>query len=277
MNSTPPPADMFQFPDIHAMAQTMLLPPGLYAVAVKGGGLPPAQDPLAYPFVQVTEAPGNPPQTRVEVMGNAADRCLSRDGDTLVLKIEGAPARMILTSYKPGGRTDRNLAIEVQRLAPAAQHRQDAHPQAAAPRVAQAEVMVHVQNLGDLCSGNFDWAGRPGQRQWIEAFAVMPLAPLGPQDIEYKAITAQGWETPWVEGGSVCGQRGNTLPLIGFALRLCGPAAERLECVYEGSFLSGYRAGPMQNGALCRSDMTDDPLDGMLIRFFTKPMAERGA
>ena len=46
------------------------------------------------------------------------------------------------------------------------------------------------------------WAGLVGQRLWIESFAVEPEPPLGNGDIEYKGLTATGFETPWLAGGT---------------------------------------------------------------------------
>ena len=263
------PAPIVPPAELTVTSRVMAFAPGLYVLKVRGGGAP-ALAPMMRPFVQLSEAPGNPQEAEVEMMSALAGHTLSHTGDTLVVKVTGAPARLLLTSFRPADQPHNALALEVQRLDG------DVGPMAGGPastpiqRVLPLEVMVHVQSRGDLRFAESAWAGCGGQQLWIEAFAVLPSETLSAQDIEYKALTANGWETPWVQGGDVCGSRGHSIPLLGFALRLRGAAAERYECLCEASFFSGSRVGPLQGGALCRSDVIGDPLDGILIRIIER-------
>jgi GT2 family glycosyltransferase/glycosyltransferase involved in cell wall biosynthesis len=139
-----------------------------------------------------------------------------------------------------------------------------------APRT---QITVHVQNRGDLPFVGPGWAGCVGERLWIEAFTINPLEGFLPEDIEYKALTGTGFETPWCSGGTVCGTRGASNPLIGFAIRLRGPAAERYECRYRGSFLASGIVGPSRNGGPCKSPRGRDPLEGIELEIIERTEA----
>src|SRR5205807_10588964 len=106
------------------------------------------------------------------------------------------------------------------------------------------------------------WIGRLGDGMSIEAFSVVPLDRIAASDIEYKALTGAGFESPWLSNGEVCGTRGMGIPLVGFAVRPKPDAATLgYDCVYRGYFRSGATSGPVSNGELCRSETADDPLE----------------
>lgn len=264
--SVPTPPTVIS-PDLGATPQILVLEGGMYAFSVRDGGrdVPPGH--LPAPFIQITEAPGNPPDGRVDIMSTSAAGCLCQIGDTVVVRVSGRAARVLFTSYRPLDHVGHNLVVDIQRLgaSPAA-----ALPDQPVQRVVRTEILAHIQDVGDQRFTHGHWVGQIDQKRWIEAFAVFPLEELSPQDLEYKAVTANAWETPWIEGGSLIGTRGIGMPLIGFAVRLRGAAAERYECLYEGHFISGAHIGPLTNGALCRSDAVGDHLDGLLIRIVTK-------
>jgi hypothetical protein len=109
------------------------------------------------------------------------------------------------------------------------------------------------------------WAGVLRQGLWIEAFTIDPPEGIAPEDLEYKAITARGWETPWAPGGTICGTRGAAIAIIGFAIRLRGVAAQRYECLYSGAFFDGGVVGPNRNGNPCTSGSANNPLEGIQL------------
>jgi hypothetical protein len=111
------------------------------------------------------------------------------------------------------------------------------------------------------------WAGRVAPGLWIESFSIEPLERFEVQDIEYKALTGSGFETSWLSDNKMCGTRGMSVPLVGFAVRLKpSAAAAGYECEYSGYFQSGATVGPLRNGAPCRSTVANDPLEGMQLR-----------
>jgi hypothetical protein len=111
------------------------------------------------------------------------------------------------------------------------------------------------------------WAGKIAPGLWIESFSVRPLQRFNAQDIEYKGLTGSGFETPWLSDEKMCGTKGLSTPLLGFAIRLKpSPAAAAYDCEYSGYFASGLTVGPVRNGVPCRSSVASDPLEGIQVR-----------
>ncbi|WP_247873781.1 glycosyltransferase [Azospirillum sp. TSH58] len=286
---------------IKATAQTLSLVPGFYSLIVTNGGGATAAGEFPLPSVQLAPSPGNHAGSSVEMIGSVPGNWLSKPGDTIIIKVSGGPATLVLSSYKHVDRPNALLSLQFARIddtpgsqqaatsaqnapvqgtplqgapvqsAPIQSAPIQSAPVQAPPAVRpRAEILAHVQRQGDLRFTDSNWAGAVGQRLWIEAFSITPVEGIAPEDLEYKGLTANGWETPWINGGGMCGSRGLGTPLIGFSIRLRGAAAERFECVYEGAFVSGYRSPAGQNGSPCRSDAIGDALEGILLRFVEK-------
>jgi hypothetical protein len=201
---------------------------------------------------------------------------LCHAGDSLVAKVNAPSVGVLLISMRaPGGET---LAIELERLGAGEGENllgspgegvlsePPSEPDDPTNPALPIEVVAHIRNRGDVTFDHFGWAGLIGRGLWIEAFAVRPLDSLSPAQIEYKALTATGVETPWVGNGASCGTRGLGVPLMGFAVRLKQDANLLYECSYSGSFQSGAIIGPVGNGQPCRSTMPNDSLQGIRIR-----------
>jgi hypothetical protein len=123
------------------------------------------------------------------------------------------------------------------------------HAAATAPRL---RVLAHVSGIGDVRSAVDDVAGDAAADAFIEGFALEPLETLFPREIEYRAVLADGTETPPCTGGALCGARGQSLRIEGFAVRTLGALARTHEAEYAGEFADGTRAGPVRQGAVCR-------------------------
>jgi hypothetical protein len=132
-------------------------------------------------------------------------------------------------------------------------------------RVVRTQITAHISMRGDVSFVDETWAGVMGERLPIEAFAILPLELLSADEIEYKALTEKGVETPWTSGGQLCGTRQMNLWLSGFAVRLKGEAAKAFDCSYRGSFRSGAIVGPLKNGAPLRASSLDDVLQAIQI------------
>ena len=132
-------------------------------------------------------------------------------------------------------------------------------PPAAAPAPSavvgtiQADIVVHVRNIGDVVGTNGTWVGRRGNGSWIEGFSIMPQHGLAPDDVEYCGIHDFGQMLPWVSAGAYSGTRGMTAPLRGLCVRPRYPAAVRFHCEYSARFQDGETVGPVQAGQPCRS------------------------
>lgn len=270
LGPTSSPATGAQPTQIVATAQKITFSPGLFSVVVVNGRS--VAEPGGMPLPSLHLAPVPTGQGgRATLLGSLNDGWLVNQGDALVVKVEGEPVQMILTSYKDSGQPDNSLSIQMARLDTAAAAPAASQPAAIqTPRTVPFEVMAHIRQCGDLRYPGTDWAGRLGEQLWIEGFSITLQDLLAPEDIEYKGLTANGWETPWIAGGKLCGSRGLGTPLIGFAIRLRGSAAERYDCVYQGAFVSGQRPAASRNGSPCRSDAVGDALEGFLLRIVEK-------
>jgi GT2 family glycosyltransferase len=264
--------------ELTSSVRVLTLADGLYAFTVRAAAVAKLSlsDRLSLPALYVSRAPGRDPG-QVEFLSGpfVRDRWLSEPGDVVAARINGGPVNILLTSLRAPGAAE--LTVEVQRL----DHRDDAVLPAARPaRLATAEsspadrppadaipteIILHVQNHGDVTYANPAWAGARGQGLWIEGFKITPTSALPPEDIEYKALTANGVETPWIRGGELCGTRGMGMPLVGFAVRTRSAATARFNCEYNGAFLSGATAGPFRNGAPCRGSAPTDALEAIQV------------
>ncbi len=302
MIGSAPTAAAQQQSQIKATAQSIALAPGFYSFMVTGGGGDGLSGDLPLPSVHLAPAPGAQVGAGIDMMGTRQGNWLTKPGDVVVIKVAGAGGNIVLTSYKHIDHPNALLSLQFARLDDASAS-QPAALQAVAPAtpvvapvtppvlapmaVAQpafvaptvpplqprVEILAHIQRHGDLRFNDGDWAGCVGQRVWIEAFAITPMGGLEAEDLEYKGLTANGWETPWMTAGNMCGSRGLGTPLIGFSIRLRGAAAERFDCVYEGAFVSGHCSTAGRNGSPCRSDMIGDALEGIRLSFVAKQAA----
>ena len=266
---------------------------------------------IMIPAIHVGVGPGVPAEN-IELMTGVYNQgaWLYAERDELIIKVNATPTTVLLTTVSAEGKTP--LQINLERLdgrkaqPPARQPQQNAGLAAQAPqalptlpahmpaRVAEAQaaeaggrglqpgqagphelrtqILVHVQTKGDMTFTDSFWAGALGERLAIEAFAIAPLEGIAAHQLEYKALLATGAETGWVNGGDLCGARGRTTPILGFAVRLKGGAETRFDCEYRGAFGSGKIAGPLTNGAPCRATVSGDFLEGIQLS-----IVERGA
>jgi len=281
---------------LSASVQVLPLPAGLYLFSVRAAApsLATAAGNVALPAIHVSLGPGVRDE-QVEFLSGPATKgpWLFAQGDMLVARVGGSGATLVLTSIRaPGGET---LSISVERLegradgetAQPASHKPAAvHSAGAAPPVAGGapvqgaglplQISAHIRARGDRKFINVAWAGRAGPGMWIESFSVLPMETLGAADVEYKALTANGFETPWTSDDLMCGTKGMAVPLIGFAARLKGDQAARFDCEYSGYFQSGTVSGPCRNGAPCRSTVANDPLEGIQLRVLARPSQRVG-
>ncbi len=178
-----------------------------------------------------------------------------RDGAALVRVVDG-PAQVLVTIYQaPEATPDQAPRLQVLRLSgdgPVAAG--PASGTGSRPRPEDADLVAHIQRMGDVAAKFGEWMGTRGSRLWIEGFGVAPREGIAASDIEYQAVLGRDWLSPWVEGGKFCGSRGMALPLLGLAVRLKGQATSTHELSYEASFVDGTASGPLRAGELCQAE-----------------------
>lgn len=284
---------------LSASIQVLPLPPGLYLFSVKAASLVPngPQGVLRLPAMHVGLGPGVRSEQVEFIAGPATDGAwLFAHEDLLVTKVKGVGATLILTSVRaPGGEV---LSIKVERLegraeatAPAQLPAQNPPPVAPAGAAKKSEpvakpandslalkISAHVRARGDMDFSDVPWAGRVAPGLWIESFSIKPLERFEDRDIEYKGLTGSGFETPWLSEDKMCGTKGLSVPLVGYAVRLKpSPQSAAYDCEYSGYFKSGATVGPLRNGAPCRSTVANDPLEGIQVRIFKRVGASKPA
>lgn len=181
----------------------------------------------------------------------------SGEGAALIRVAEG-PAQVLVTIYQaPEATPEQAPRLQVLRLtgdaaANVAQGRAKGTAPGAAP--ADADVVAHVQRMGDVGIRFGEWVGTRGSRLWIEGFGVAPRDGVAASDVEYRAVLGRDWLSPWVEGGKFCGSRGMALPLLGLTVRLKGSAAATHDLSYAATFVDGSAVGPVQAGEPCQAE-----------------------
>lgn len=300
-------AESSQGEGLSASVQVLPLPSGLYLFSVKAGGtvVERTGEKLNLPAMHVGLGPGVRSEQVEFVAGPGTDGAwLFAQGDVLVAKVNGSGATLILTSVRSS--IGEVLSIEVERLEGRSQALASAPTDgaampikltaAAAPTsdvgvpaalksksavVAPGETLAlplqiktHIRSRGDMSFAEAPWAGRVAPGLWIESFSIQPLKHLAAHHIEYKGLTGTGFETPWLSDDQICGTKGMSVPLVGFAVRLKpSPETSAYDCEYSGYYRSGVTVGPLRNGAPCRSTVANDPLEGIQIHIVKRAKA----
>lgn len=198
------------------------------------------------------------------------------DGGNAMLLVKSPPegGAALITAYLPRDPEVTPVELRIRRIdaAPGPPEIKLSLGSGVGIRRVRLDVVAHIRGRGDLRFADPLWVGRTGPGQWIEGFAIAPRDHQAAAAIEYKGLTASGSETPWLAAGSLCGTRAMGTPLIGFAVRQkAGLAGPGFDCEYAGYFESGATAGPLRNGAPCRSPRDNDPLEGIQVRITPRP------
>ena len=271
--------------EINSSVQILTLPEGVYSFTVQGGaGAEELPGEVIVPALQVSLPPVRT-AGRVEFLTAASSlgHWLAYESDMVIVRVTGEDASLMLTSIR---REDSpTLDVSVNRLSaePLSQASGEDRVALAEPRRHRegpsVRLHTHIKNVGDLEFQDC-WAGWPGQQLWIEGFSVSVggsealEAGFSNSEIEYCAVTADGFETPWQSNEELCGSRGAGMPILGFGVRLKPAFAGRYDCLYRGRFFSGATIGPLSGGALCCSDLPGDPLEGLEVQLTRRPEGE---
>ena len=271
----------------HFAARLVPLDPGLYAFSLTADTS--WRDPVdgfALPAMQVCAAPhqDDPEGGAVEITDSFghAGSWLGGHRKVLFVKSPAGGGAALVTGYLARDPGSAPLELEIRRLGPPApvMTLTMGGPVASerTPSPMGLDIVAHIRGRGDMRFQDTPWVGRLGPGLWIEAFMILARSQSAAAAIEYKGLTASGAETPWTDSGELCGSRGRSTPLIGFAVRQKAVAGGALvDCDYTGYFQSGAIAGPVRNGAPCRSTIENDPLEGMQLRLTPRPARDARA
>ncbi|MCW4590532.1 hypothetical protein NO263_08065 [Gluconacetobacter entanii] len=281
--------------NVGVAAQLMLLEPGTFCIFHAPVAAPSGAGALGgLPGVRVTPSPTDP-DGAITIRGLDEDGWLGLDRGAALVRVDNRPTWIMVTTYHDPAHENVRPNLQVARLytpvakaaaTPAFPAPATTMPQAAArtaspqpsSRTADADergIVAHIQRRGDVHVACDAWMGTIGSRAWIEGFAILPDAPLAPEQIEYQAVLGQGWFSPWVTGGTYCGSRGMALPLLGLRVRLIGQAAEAFTCRVSATFVDGSRIGPVEDIAAMSDDLS--PLEAFLIEIAPRDTLRDGA
>ena len=263
----------------HFVSRLVPLDPGFYAfsLAAETAWREPVVG-LALPAVQLCAAPRQDGTIEITDSFGRAGSWLGGRHKVLFVKSSAGGGAALVTGYLARDPDSVALELDIRRVAPPGPATpimtlRMGGPGAAepSPKGAGLDIVAHIRGRGDVRFPDTPWVGRLGPGSWIEGFLILPQSRLAAA-VEYKGLTANGTETPWIEIGTFCGTRGRGTPLIGFAVRQKAvPGGVPLDCEYTGYFQSGATAGPTRNGAPCRSAIDHDALEGMQLRITPRP------
>jgi len=252
----------------------MTLEAGLFCV-FHAPGSSVAEASSGLPGVRISRPPGRAGRPDdVLISTFREDGWLSGDHDAALIRVAEGPAQILVTVYQSPQAADAAPRLQVLQLSAAPTAAPVRAAATAVPSVAPpgraAEIIAHVQRMGDVPGQLGDWIGSPGSQRWIEGFSIAPVNGIVPEEIEYQAVLGRGWLSPWVKGGEFCGSRGMALPILGLRLRLTGAAATAHSCTYAATFVDGSTAGPVAVGEACEAESLA-PLEAFQVTLASLP------
>jgi hypothetical protein len=265
--------------DMGVSTRSVRLEPGLFSLSLMPG---PADPATGLPAVRVCLPPG--PSGRRETVSISTlrgDGWMTVTDEPILLRVPSGGAEILVTLYWSAADAAASPpALKLARL------NVDAPPAAApaisvphgpafsapvaeiigqgtpAPSVVDllgqiasspptAEIVAHIEGVGDIDGKLGDWIGVRGSGRAIEGFGVAPRLGISTGDFAIRAVLGRDWVSPWLPGGSFCGSRGLALPLRGFCVRLLPAAAARLELSCVARFVDGTEVGPVGSDRIC--------------------------
>jgi hypothetical protein len=282
---------------VSAAAQVIGAPGGDYIFTVDAQGDDGDLCEGHWPAVHVA---GLPEDRVIFSRGTVPGQWLRRAGDSFIASVKGGAGLFVLTSVRASDCAP--LAVTIARFTGMAQTElpEEDTLQPGTPAIgplvepidesrqatwsettvnplapdALLRIVMRIRSGGEVEFSDVDWAGRLGKGRTVDAFMLQPLGDIAASDIEYKALTGSGDETPWLAAGSWCAGTKALDGLAGFALRLKEPTSLSYDCEYMGYFQSGTITPPVRNGTPCCSRLPRDLLEGIHIRIIAKIAAE---
>jgi hypothetical protein len=120
-----------------------------------------------------------------------------------------------------------------------------------APDLVSAEIIAHVQDVGDIEGNLGDWIGQPRSGRWIEGFSIAAPNDIAPEELLYRVVLGRDQLSPWTPSGKYCGSTSLAMPLRGFCLMLRGAAAASYQCSYSATFVDGSDLRSIAAGQVC--------------------------
>ena len=113
------------------------------------------------------------------------------------------------------------------------------------------KVLVHLQGIGDRVFSAYEYAGTRGQGLRIEAFQINLDPPIPGLSLQYMAHISDIGDSAWLDEGILAGERGRSLRIEGFAMRLTGAEAAKYEIYYTAHIQNMGDSAVYSNGQYC--------------------------
>jgi matrixin/putative peptidoglycan binding protein/hydrophobic W protein len=128
------------------------------------------------------------------------------------------------------------------------------------------EVLVHLQNIGDLGFRDNEFAGTRGQSRRLEGFQLTLSPPVQNLSMRYMAHLQNIGDVPFVNEGNFVGTRGQSRRLEGFAIELTGSEAANFDVVYMAHLQNTADTPIFRNGQFCGTRGESRRVEGILVR-----------
>jgi hypothetical protein len=261
------PEDPTQSAGVAVASRLIRLDPGLYSLSLMPG---PADRVAGLPAVRVSLPPGPPGRREaVSISTFRSDGWVSMGDEPALLRVLPGGAEALVTLYwSVSDAAAMSPPLRLVRLNPEGAITTTADTLVGAPSggigreavrglaggggvaVSAAEIVAHVEGIGDVDGKVGDWVGMRGSGRAIEGFSLTPRQGIAAEEFEIRAVLGRDWLSPWLPGGSFCGSRGLALPLRGFCLRLHPGAAARTDLTCFARFVDGSEVGPVGSDRL---------------------------
>ena len=223
---------------------------------------------LLLPLVQLSVSPENSTAS-ISILGqeHSPGAWLKQPGDWILFKVDfdtenseepSETATIILTIFSSEKKQENGVKLELE---PFNVTGKSAESEINVPRI---DATAHIQNVGNATFKPGEWVGKVNSHLRLEGITLSCLE-LGDSALEYKVISIDGRETPWIASPNYCGTRGRGLPLAGFGIRLKAPFDQQYDVVYRGSFYEGGQTGAESNGKFCRATLPNDPMEAIQV------------
>ena len=251
--------DTTQSTGVAVASRLIRLDPGLFGLSLMPG---PADRATGLPAVRVSLPPGPPGRREaVSISSFRADGWIGMTDEPALLRVLPGGAEVLVTLYWSTGDAGMSPPLRLVRLNPEGALAQMADTMGGTgltgvgreaipgltglPTMSRAEVVAHIEGIGDVDGKIGDWVGMRGSGRAIEGFSLTPRQGITSDEFEIRAVLGRDWLSPWLPGGSFCGSRGLALPLRGFCLRLHPGAAARSDLACFARFVDGSEVGPV--------------------------------
>src|SRR5580658_2324096 len=184
--------------ELRVSAHLMTLDTGMFCIFhAPGGSTADAGSGLPGVRISLPPAPSGPPNT-VKISTFRPDGWLDFSDGAALVRVGQGPAQVLVTVYQSmAASAETAPRLQVLRLTPDAAapgQAAVAGPAAAhaAPVPASADIVAHIQRMGDVAGQFGVWTGTRGSGSWVEGFAITPPEGIAPQDLEYQAVLGRG-------------------------------------------------------------------------------------